>query len=713
MSEQALTHDPPSSCQAQGHQTALHRAAMVGNNDAIAALVQGGCAMDLQDRDGNTALHEVAWHGFYQCVKLLVKAGADVHVRNKAGNTALHLACQNAHAQTARVLLLGGSRPDTRNNVGDSCLHVAARYSNLAIVKILLNALCSVTEKNQAGDTALHVAAALNHKKTVQLLLEAGTDGNVRNNAGKTALDKARDNNNKDVALLLARAPQVHRFMRGRTVRKRRERLKAERRTQSVTRVEVLPNKESSSVAGDTPSSEQVVSGTAVIKTDLRHCHHHKAQVTADRPRRQHRRRRLREQALDNDFIRGDGNNHTEFHRGKELLSCDGEFPSPQNGKAYQLYTLYRDKDGNIRQAPASGCHCKPLIKKLEGQLKATEKEMRFHILNVQQRVNCRLGKMDRRNKHQIKVLDMMNQERAAAETKDMIYRIDQRAALNRQEAERRQDIDLHIPVNPEYYKLLPSPSVDQSLADGELESLPLLSVVSGESNSSLATYVNVMPCQSTYNLVGPDQSQMPCRKYFEVKVNRSPDDYENTALFPLPTNCSSGLLVNSVDPYWQHLGVRDNPMAANIVGFSRESCSSSVSSSQSAGSDREPKHAHGQHRERRYGWHHRKRLRERIMANGRVGMPTNGTKTLEFFIDRPPEPSFSQERNNLHAVEVTQRFFETVSTQLERWYERKILEAKQQTELRVQQDREQLLHRITGLEEELQRLKTNGATES
>lgn len=37
--------------------------------------------------------------------------------------------------------------------------------------------------------------------------------------------------------------PQVHRFMRGRTIRKRREKLTAERRTQSVTRVDVLPNK--------------------------------------------------------------------------------------------------------------------------------------------------------------------------------------------------------------------------------------------------------------------------------------------------------------------------------------------------------------------------------------------------------------------------------------------------------------------------------------
>lgn len=34
----------------QGDQTALHRAAVVGNTDVISALVQEGCALDRQDK---------------------------------------------------------------------------------------------------------------------------------------------------------------------------------------------------------------------------------------------------------------------------------------------------------------------------------------------------------------------------------------------------------------------------------------------------------------------------------------------------------------------------------------------------------------------------------------------------------------------------------------------------------------------------------------
>ncbi|KAF7646285.1 hypothetical protein LDENG_00190260 [Lucifuga dentata] len=114
------------------------------------------------------------------------------------------------------------------------------------------------------------------------------------------------------------------------------------------------------------------------------------------------------------------------------------------------------------------------------------------------------------------------------------------------------------------------------------------------------------------------------------------------------------------------------------------------------------------QHQEHSYNQQHRKCFPELISACRRAGVHADGTGTLEFFIDRSAEPTFSQEKNNLHVVEVTQRFFETVSDQLERWYERKIVQAEQQAELRAQHDKTELLQRISTLEEELQQLKTN-----
>lgn len=106
--------------------------------------------------------------------------------------------------------------------------------------------------------------------------------------------------------------------------------------------------------------------------------------------------------------------------------------------------------------------------------------------------------------------------------------------------------------------------------------------------------------------------------------------------------------------------------------------------------------------------WHHRRHLKDRIRAHRANIQQGRAVHTLEFFSEHPTEPSFIQERANLHAMEVTHRFFETVSTQLERWYERKIQEAQRAVEHKAQQDRAGLLERIDILEDELRRLRAS-----
>ncbi|XP_010785562.1 uncharacterized protein [Notothenia coriiceps] len=188
----------------------------------------------------------------------------------------------------------------------------------------------------------------------------------------------------------------------------------------------------------------------------------------------------------------------------------------------------------------ASGCHCKPLLEKLEGQLTETQEEMRLHILNVQEQVNRRLSKMDHRNRHQMKVLDLLSEQRAAAERRRTGFRIEQRAAQGREEAlmtqaavshelkrwcvSRLKDMDAPLPARGQYYHLLPSQSVEQCAADADLESVPLLSVLSGDSSTSLATYVNILPSRSSVSVGGPEPDMVGGKTYFEMKVERSPD---------------------------------------------------------------------------------------------------------------------------------------------------------------------------------------------
>lgn len=65
-----------------------------------------------------------------------------------------------------------------------------------------------------------------------------------------------------------------------------------------------------------------------------------------------------------------------------------------------------------------------------------------------------------------------------------------------------------------------------------------------------------------------------------------------------------------------------------------------------------------------------------------------------------------SDVRDASQALELTQYFFEAVSTQMEKWYERKIEEARSQASQKAQQDEATLKEHIRSLEEELAKLR-------
>ncbi|XP_060947904.1 ankyrin repeat domain-containing protein 6b [Limanda limanda] len=702
--------------QDDGEQTALHRAAVVGNSDVISALIQEGCALDRQDKDGNTALHEVSWHGFSQSVKLLVKAGANVHAKNKAGNTALHLSCQNGHAQSSKVLLLGGSRPDSKNHLGDTCLHVAARYNHISMIRILLGAFCSVSEKNLAGDTSLHVAAALNHKKTVRLLLEAGGDSRICNKAGETALDKAREHNNLEVALLLTRAPQVQSYVRGRSARKRREKLKAEGRAQSVPR-EMLPCKDSASAADDTQSSDRAA------------CKH--TEVTDTNTRRGKNRKQKEKPFLSDPLRRRETRTTEAFHRRKGKLrgvSPHAAIP-PHNFKAYQLYTLYRGKDGKVMQAPLNGCRCEPLITKLENQLEATKEEMKTEINTVQDLMNTKMGQLDRKNKHQICALDKMTVERVSAERSECLKRMEQRALQERLEAEKRQaslisdlkswclsklqNMEVLFTGDPSRSRLRRSSSMTEGLdsAEGaELTKLP-----AGDEAGSHCPELHSSPTLLESDHRDPRAAEGgSASHYFVVHVESSPDgEKAHKAEAASPAGAKKPLSsVQVVRPKERSVICADTQrknkdvLDVDVVEYGAIGGTVHRSSSLSPATGRRCR-TDAVLRDRERG-RDRGKLRKKHSQGRTNSSGATGTKVLEVFGEQPSEPSFAQEKDNMHALEVTQYFFEAVSTQMERWYERKVQEAGWQATQRAEADRAALVERISYLEDELRMLRTD-----
>ncbi|XP_034526709.1 ankyrin repeat domain-containing protein 6 isoform X4 [Ailuropoda melanoleuca] len=616
--------------QDDGDQTALHRATVVGNTEVIAALIQEGCALDRQDKDGNTALHEASWHGFSQSTKLLVKAGANVLAKNKAGNTALHLACQNSHSQSTRVLLLGGSRADLKNNAGDTCLHVAARYNHLSIIKLLLSAFCSVHEKNQAGDTALHVAAALNHKKVVKILLEAGADGTIVNNAGQTPLETARYHNNPEVALLLTKAPQG-----------------------SVS-------------AGDTPSSEQAVPRKEESREDF-------LSASPEPRAKDNRQRKSRPKvsAFSDPTPPADQQpghqktSHAHNHPKKRPRHRCSPPPPPHEFRAYQLYTLYRGKDGKVMQAPINGCRCEPLINKLENQLEAVVEEIKAELGSVQDKMNTKLGHMENKTQHQMRVLDKLMVERLSAERTECLNRLQQHSDAEKHDGEKRQ----------------------MSLVD-ELKTWCMLKIqnlelkLSGESRASRSKSTP-STCESS---TGVDQSVVTAGPVAASDsspqvVRPKEKAFNSTATHRLQQELSSsdcpGSRLRNVKVQTAVLPLKEAAKCDQQAG----PCVDRGTQTKKSGKSGQTRH----------------RTQHPAPSNP-CGQPPPAAGS---------EQTAPHVRDTSQALEITQYFFEAVSTQMEKWYERKIEEARSQASQKAQQDKATLKEHIKSLEEELAKLRT------
>ncbi|XP_048452911.1 ankyrin repeat domain-containing protein 6b isoform X2 [Rhincodon typus] len=683
-------------------QTALHRAAVVGNTEVISALILEGCGLDRQDKDGNTALHEACWHGFSQSVKLLVKAGANVHAKNQAGNLALHLACQNGHSQSSRVLLLGGSRPDIKNSMGDTCLHIATRYNHVTIIRILLSAFCSVSEKNQAGDSPLHIAAALNHKKIARLLLEAGADSNIVNNAGLSPLEAARENNSPEVALLLTKAPQVLSFCRGRSLRKRREKLKQERRAQSVPRDDLIQSKGSVSV-DDGHSSEQghkkKKNGDDLI-----------AVATPEQKKKWERKKKQKSSTLSDPLPLTDQQpqqDNANIRKRRSKHCCCSPNPQqallPHNFRAYQLYTLYRNKDGKIMQAPINGCRCEPLINKLENRLEATKEEIKAELEIVQGKLNAKLGELEGRNKHEIRVLDKLTSERISAERTECLHRIDQRAVLERLEGDKRQ-----------------SSLVDdmKSWCMSKLQNLELK--LSGELRSKSATPTSEIVPEG----LGPD-AVLSTRDHGTVQMCpvtqqagellQHPDINLHDCLLeesggakiqsPVEALCRQQDIPPAVRPKERavysappsktphDLTPVEQPLPkSSHVKFQTSSETSAVKMDQ-------PLRVHPL---RGYNQNKSTQTKKSLSVRHRQQQSSTLLSAAQCM-----EQPHTLVKESIPVLEITQYFFEAVSTQMEKWYERKIEEAKCQADQKAHQDKVALLEQIKSLEEELQKLRT------
>ncbi|XP_070081415.1 ankyrin repeat domain-containing protein 6 isoform X14 [Equus przewalskii] len=639
-------------------------AAYKGQVENVVQLINKGAKVAVT-KHGRTPLHLAANKGHLSVVQILLKAGCDLDVQDDGDQTALHRATVVGNTEVIAALIQEGCALDRQDKDGNTALHEASWHGFSQSAKLLVKAGANVLAKNKAGDTALHVAAALNHKKVVKILLEAGADGTIVNNAGQTPLETARYHNNPEVALLLTKAPQVLRFSRGRSLRKKRERLKEERRAQSVPRDEVAQSKGSVS-AGDTPSSEQAAPRKEEPREDF-------LSASPEPRAKDNRQRKSRPKASafsdptpPADQQPGHQKNlHTHNHPKKKARHRCSPPPPPHEFRAYQLYTLYRGKDGKVMQAPIDGCRCEPLINKLENQLEATVEEIRAELGSVQDKMNTKLGHMESKTQHQMRVLDKLMVERLSAERTECLNRLQLHSDTEKQEGEKRQ----------------------MSLVD-ELKTWCMLKIQNLElklSGDSRASRTKSTPSTCESSTAGVDQSVVTAGPVAasdtSPQVVRPKEKALNaTATHRLQQELSSsdctGSRLRNVKVQTALLPLKEAAKCDQQAG----PCVDRGTQTKKSGKSGQTRH----------------RAQQPAPAASCGPPPAAGS-----------EQTAPHLRDTSQALEITQYFFEAVSTQMEKWYERKIEEARSQASQKAQQDKATLKEHIKSLEEELAKLRT------
>ena len=138
-------------------------------------------------------------------IPALLQAGAQLEVQDERGFSPLVLASYNGQKSTTALLLSLGALPDgLPDDPGSSALMGVAFKGFAAIARLLLDAGADPARTNRAGQTALMMAALFNQREIISMLLTAGADRSARDSSGKTAADIALAQGNDELASILA-----------------------------------------------------------------------------------------------------------------------------------------------------------------------------------------------------------------------------------------------------------------------------------------------------------------------------------------------------------------------------------------------------------------------------------------------------------------------------------------------------------------------------
>ncbi|WP_298834226.1 ankyrin repeat domain-containing protein [uncultured Piscinibacter sp.] len=142
-----------------GGTTPLMLAAVLGQRDVVARLIDKGADVNAADERGFTALFHACYNpdedrGHPEVVELLLAAGADKEAKIGYGVRPLMYAAGNGEAGVVSALLRGGADPLARNEVGRTALMMVKDRDYVDVINILHEAEATLESASCASRNA-------------------------------------------------------------------------------------------------------------------------------------------------------------------------------------------------------------------------------------------------------------------------------------------------------------------------------------------------------------------------------------------------------------------------------------------------------------------------------------------------------------------------------------------------------------------------------
>jgi uncharacterized protein len=191
--------------------TPLICAAIYGNVETCALLLNKGAEIDAVDSDGSTALTSAAIMGRLEVCRLLIKKGANVNAKNNYVAAPLAYAASGGRTEICRLLVSKGADIDNANIPGRyTALMSAAEHGKAETCRALLGMGADMDVWDRDGETAFMHAATEGNPKTCKVFLDYGADVNGRQTEYPPLKGAASKGNMKTCVFLLENGANLY-----------------------------------------------------------------------------------------------------------------------------------------------------------------------------------------------------------------------------------------------------------------------------------------------------------------------------------------------------------------------------------------------------------------------------------------------------------------------------------------------------------------------